>query len=350
MAHDHPQIPWTQDQWARIEDVIQQEAKSARVAASFLPLFGPLPPDADFVRADTITDGTPAVAGGAAGTFATIDDRATLQLATLQVEVELRGPQIADPQLSSALDLFRRAANVLARLEDFVVFRGLAAGPALHLPPPPIVTPPPPGNWALRGGQPTEGLWSEPNALTQTVAAPAAGDELVTAVSGAILQLEQRGQFGPFAVVLGHTFFNAVQTPAVGLVLPQDRIIPFLGGGPLLRSSALELETGVVVALGGAPLDLVVARDTSLEFLTVTPDPAYIFRVVEKIVLRIKQPTAICKLQLAGAAAPVPVIPRPPGEDGGGDEGGDAGGDEGGDEGGDAGGDAGGDEGGRKKS
>ena len=39
--------------------------------------------------------------------------------------MRLRGAQMADPEMTSALTLFRRAANVLARLEDAVVFRGL---------------------------------------------------------------------------------------------------------------------------------------------------------------------------------------------------------------------------------
>ena len=46
-------------------------------------------------------------------------------MATLQVTVRLRGAQMADPEMTSALTVFRRAANVLARLEDAVVFRGL---------------------------------------------------------------------------------------------------------------------------------------------------------------------------------------------------------------------------------
>jgi uncharacterized linocin/CFP29 family protein len=54
----------------------------------------------------------------------------------------------------------------------------------------------------------------------------------------------------------------------------------------------------VVVALGGAPVDLVVATDVSLGFLQVTTDPTYVFRVFEKIVLRIKQPKAIGKLKM----------------------------------------------------
>ena len=44
MAND-PQVPWTDEQWGRVNQVIQEEAKRARVAATFLPLYGPLPAD-----------------------------------------------------------------------------------------------------------------------------------------------------------------------------------------------------------------------------------------------------------------------------------------------------------------
>ena len=83
-------------------------------------------------------------------------------------------------------------------------------------------------------------------------------------------------------------------------MLPQDRIIPFLGGGSLLRSSTLPATGGVVVALGAAPVELVVATDVSAHFLQVTTDPMFVFRVYEKIVLRIKEPDAIVSLCRAG--------------------------------------------------
>jgi Encapsulating protein for peroxidase len=122
----------------------------------------------------------------------------------------------------------------------------------------------------------------------------------VTAVSNAIAGLEGDGHFGPFAVVLDPLFFLAVQTPNQFLVLPQDRIIPFLGGGSLLRSSTLPDNSGVVVALGGAPIELVVATDVSLQFLQVTTAPDFLFRVREKIALRIRESGAIAALAHPG--------------------------------------------------
>ena len=53
---------------------------------------------------------------------------------------------------------------------------------------------------------------------------------------------------------------------------------------------------GVVVALGGAPVELVIATDVSLQFLQITTDPNFLFRVREKIALRIKEAGAIVTL------------------------------------------------------
>jgi uncharacterized linocin/CFP29 family protein len=298
MTQNNSQVPWTDEQWARARQVIADEANRARVAATFLPLYGPLPPDTDYVSKDVLRfepDHGPQ--------RMTIDDKTTIQLATLQVRVFVRGAQMADPDLTSVLQLFRRAANVLARLEDAVIFRG-QPGPGQQ---PPKEVADMPAIWEILGGQHSEGLLSGagtpvPVRVSGTSQGP--GEDLVRAVSYSIGVLEGKGHLGPFAVVLGHEYFTDVQTPnRHSLVLPQDRIIPFLGGGSLLRSSTLPPRGGVVVALGGAPIELVVATDVSLNFLQVTTDPMFVFRVYEKIVLRIKEAEAIVALHPPGEAA-----------------------------------------------
>ena len=304
MTSDCSQVPWSDEQWARVNSVIQEEANRARVGAAFLPLIGPLPPDTDFVRTEAILPPLPPPPPPPPPLpppALTIEDRTTIQLATLQVNVNLRGAQMADPELTSALSLFRRAANVLARLEDAVIFLGLR-GPGLggryRAGANGIVAPPGIGMIEQVGriphGEANRGLWAPfANVVNLLPLGGINGNTLVQAVSASIGQLEGRGHFGPFAVVLDHLLFIWAQTPAPGLALPQDRIIPFLGGGPLLRSSALPPNTGVVVALGGAPIELVVASDMSLQFLQLTAAPVFFFRVFEKIVLRVKQPDAI---------------------------------------------------------
>jgi uncharacterized linocin/CFP29 family protein len=285
MSESNPQVPWSDEQWDRVKRTIQEEASRARVAATFLQLFGPLPASADFVRSEEIK----------IGKQITIADTDTIMLPTLQVKVHLRGAQMADPELTSVLAIFQRAANLLARLEDALIFNGQ---PGESEPP----AGGPPKIWEVRGGKKSRGLLATdavlggPNAPPR-VHVPANGASLVTAVSAAIGKLEGKGQFGPFAVALGQELFLAAQTPNRGsLVLPQDRIIPFLGGGPLLRSSTLPDNKGVVVALGGAPVELVIATDVSVNFLQVAPDPMFVFRVYEKMALRIKETDAIVAL------------------------------------------------------
>jgi uncharacterized linocin/CFP29 family protein len=286
MTESNSQVPWSDEQWDRVKRAIQEEANRARVAATFLQLFGPLPASADFVRKEEIK----------IDDRITIADTDTIKLPTLQVKVFLRGAQMADPELTSALAMFKRAANLLARLEDALIFNGQ-----------PNVSKPPAGGpaiWEVLGGQPSSGLLA---AGAPGVVVPADdGEKLVRAVSKAIGDLEGNGQFGPFAVALGQELFLAAQTPNdKSLVLPQDRIIPFLGGsGSLVRSSTLPPDNGVVVALGGAPVELVIATDVSLNFLQVTPDPMFVFRVYEKMVLRIKEPDAIVAL-VPPAAGPI---------------------------------------------
>jgi uncharacterized linocin/CFP29 family protein len=311
MAND-PQVPWSDEQWARANQVVQEEAKRARVAATFLPLYGPLDADADFVRKQDISyfesDEMRAAQGRTvADPRLGIDDRDTIRLATLQVTVPVRNAQMADPEMTSVLALFRRAANVVARLEDAVVFRGLVRNPTtMGGFAPPGGTIGLPGVWRITGAEKTEGLWTLtfPREWFPVSPRPPSlrGHAIVRAVSGAIGRLEENGHFGPFAAVLGQGLFLVAQTPDVGsLVMPQDRIIPFLGGGPLLRSTTLDAlngYSGLVVALGGAPVELVVASDLSLQFLQVTSEPAFIFRVYEKIALRIREPRAIAQLYM----------------------------------------------------
>jgi uncharacterized linocin/CFP29 family protein len=307
MTTDNPQVPWTDEQWARVNKVVQEEASRARMAATFLPLLGPLPGDTDFVRQELIQyqfAPPPNIPLG-------IQDRPVIQLATLQVRVPVRGAQMADPEMTSVLALFRRAANVLARLEDAVAFRGLVPTliPGRFAPPINVGPPPPPGTqavWEITGGQVSGGLWRNPAPLAQwelILPGPDRGTRLVRGIARAIGRLEARGHFGPFAVVLDGRLFLIAQTPTPALVLPQDRILPFLGGGPLLRSStlntaALVFPSGVVVALGGEPVELVIATDVCVQFLQVTAEPLFVFRVCEKMALRIKEPGAIMQLVL----------------------------------------------------
>lgn len=277
----NPQVPLTEDQWVRVNQAVQEEAQRARVAATFLPLYGPLPADTDFVRKVDVSEAGPLEA----------KDKQIIELSTLQVKVKLRGAQLADPELGSVLSVFRRAGNILARVEDALVFDGQDGAAPI----------------AAALGVEIADDHGAPGLITDAVAGTPPvtdGDLLVAAVANAIGYLETNGHFGPFAVVLSQPLFliSLQPDPDRPQVTPQQQIIPLLGGGPLLRSSAIANGLGIVVALGGDPIDLVVATDMSVQFLQLTTDPMYIFRVYEKLALRIKSEKAVVKL--TGEAPP----------------------------------------------
>jgi uncharacterized linocin/CFP29 family protein len=286
MTEIDPQVPWTHEQWARVNQVVQEEASRARVAASFLPLFGPLPSSTDFVRREAL------VYNASGAGEITLADTDTAKLPTLQIKVHVRGAQMSDPELASVLAMFRRAANLIARVEDALVFNG-QPGPGM----PPDGAPQDVGQ--VLGGDESRGLLAsdeelhdDPDLPRNTVEAD--GGDLVRAVSKSIGDLENNGHFGPFAVVLGQDLFVAAQTPeANSMVLPQDRIVP----------------------LGGAPVELVVATDLNVAFLQITTDPTFVLRAFEKVALRIKEPDAIVALvppaEAGGAAGEAEAQAKP---------------------------------------
>jgi uncharacterized linocin/CFP29 family protein len=307
MGDSNTQLHWTDEQWNKVRQVVYEEARRARVAGNVLPLYGPLDPDERYVSRQAVQGPGPK---GQKPKPITVSDSTSLRLLTIQQLVELRGAQVADPELSSALTAFRRAANFVARREDEIIFLGggtddegddvqsyqAQATPGLVES---AQTPVP----VIQSKPQSEDAKPEiaERRKTQVAEAPKAqgdrGGALVVAISEAIGKLEAKHQLGPFACVLGQKYFLDAQTPTNSMVLPQDRILPFLGGGALLRTSVLKEEQGLVIALGGAPIDLVVATDISVGFLQVTSEPRFVFRVYEKIVLRIKQPEAIAILQ-----------------------------------------------------
>jgi uncharacterized linocin/CFP29 family protein len=321
MLDDGHHLPWTEEQWASMQTVVQEAARRARVASSFLPLVGPLPPGQasvprlwmDVKKFGSIAGEPPLqVLRGEAPERLQVEDGETLKLTTISCNVYLTTQQADDPDMASARQMLGRAAGIIGRLEDAIVFNGQTApgeGPPAGAPPLSI--------WKVHGGAEYPGLLSpdphgvkavneppdEPTKVARDEDKPGLGnfggysESLVAGVVNAVEALESDGQYGPFACVLGDQLYQAANTPSQGsLVLPSDRILPFLGG-PLLRSSAVPADEGVVVALAGSPIDLVVASDVHVSYVQRSVEPRYILRVSERFVLRIKQAEAIRRLK-----------------------------------------------------
>ena len=260
-------LGWTAAQWEKVNSAVTDSFNKASVASTFLPCYGPLAGSTETVRQELLS------VSAAQSQVKVVDDE-TLKLITLTVKVELSGEQIADEGLSSALLAFRRAANTLAQVEDDIVFNGLNQPPNARAQ---AVT--------SQNTAKFDGLLSV--APVDKLIAVATGQDVVDAVIRAVSNLELASHPGPFACVLGRDMFSLVHAPNLTMIMPADRLAPLLRG-PILRSSNIDQRKALVVSLGSSTIDIVVATPPKAQFLQLTANAKYLFRVYEKFVLRIK--------------------------------------------------------------
>lgn len=285
------QLGWTEDQWNRICTTVTEEAQRTRVAAQILPVVGPEDPSTVAVPAYSLSY-QPNLSPPPNERMEVSSDP-TLYLTSISVLVELAGRELADPSLSAALTKFRRAANVIARAEDALVFNGRTNA----------------GIEQTNGLPKIFGVNQIPiPRITGLLAsrklfidAPYDGNTIVKAIFEAIGSLDSGGFYGPYACALDQRAFDAICTPNDALVMPRDRVLPFLQGGGLVRASTIPAKAfpffvrGAVIALSGNPVELVVATDINVTYLqtTAATEPRSIFRVSERVALRIKEKDAI---------------------------------------------------------
>lgn len=279
-------LEWSTPLWHHIDQAVRDEAVRSEVASKFIPIRGPFP-DALTVPADTINPQT-----------MTIDEGSTTPLIELWVEFALTQQQVgSEEQLSTAVSLATRAANMVSQAEDLVIFQG------------------------------DEGTGSELFKKVRRRAGPAgtgllkaAGDRLVevepvdrrlskygertfTGVAEACALLQANGHQGPYALALHSLIYADTWAPLPGtLVMPADRIKPLVSQG-YFGTGTLPESTGLLVSLGGNTLDLVVGVDPTTAFLQQDNEGLYHFRVFERFALRIKDPTALVRLNFKSDAA-----------------------------------------------
>ena len=274
------ELNWSDAQWQKVNDAVNEAFGKASVASAFLPCYGPLAGSTEtvrnerLIRVDALTPQTPPTVKLDAD-----HDYVNLKLVNLTVNVLLSSEQVADETLSNALLAFRRAANILAQEEDRIVFEGFGRG--YRAVDSPIV---------VNTVEPQQGLADLPARRQFPPLDPAVtlGQAVVSAVVQAIHELEDRSHPAPFACVLGNRLFEGVHEPSISLVLPADRVTPLLKGGPLLRSGKIEGSTGIVVSLAGNAVDIVVGTPPTVQFLLRQADAKFLFRVYERFVLRIR--------------------------------------------------------------
>lgn len=287
MSDSGKPMEWTAQQWQTVQQTVYEEARKARVAARFLPLYGPVAADAETVPAEKLNEGRPE---GIDKARLHVDDTSTLRITTVAVNVYLNSQQVAQPDLSAALTLFRRAANVIARVEDALIFRG-SEGRSLKIP----------ELYEATRGTSEKGLYDLANQSVGHAVNDA--EALLRDVARGITMLEDRGYVAPYALALGNDLFVTAETPDKGsLVLPSDRIRPLIEG-PLVRTGTLPAKAGILFSLAGKPVEIVVAKEIGVTFLQVSTEPRWIYRVSERFVLRVKEPDSMVKIGEQSQAA-----------------------------------------------
>jgi uncharacterized linocin/CFP29 family protein len=332
MDDRNDQVGWTEAQWNRVREEVFQAWQRVRVAGSFLPIYGPLPPSTTVVPSEVLN------------AYGSVDDRATADLVEIELPVKLSRQQILEEDLSSALLQFRRRATQLGQLEDWYIFNGTYPSEGEFAPEEsglPHYRPAFPfldggGDDSRRArisGTPTQidglnqdkqlarmhlrnpgalGLIEGPRVAPDRLTAvrPALDNTgLMQAIVDAINSLENNGYVAPYVCVFGREPFQAAFAPIKGsTVLPRDRIEPLIGR-ELLHASGIDIppegsgltekwqSRGVVLSMADEPIDLALAVEATLEFRQVGLDGKYMFSVFERFALRIKDVQAIVPLQ-----------------------------------------------------
>ncbi len=110
-------LPWTDEQWSMLNQLVQDTARKTRVVTSLLPIVGPLPAGQAYVpamRMDVSPRGR-----------LDISEVDTLPLLGISCPIEIKISEAHDPELSAVRQMLTRVADVLGRLEDEIVLNGV---------------------------------------------------------------------------------------------------------------------------------------------------------------------------------------------------------------------------------
>lgn len=280
--------PLTAEQWSRLDELVVQVARKMLVGRRFLPLTGPLGVGVQTVPVDTVAWSKGCVHYSGVDDCASdscececgcepvaVTGRTFLTLPVLHKDFVLPWRDMAAAQqVSSPLDLFAAggAAAAVALAEDELIFQGNAAHGL-------------PGLLTAAGTRVALANWGKAEAAFKNVAA--AREALVG-----------KGFYGPYALGLSPDLYAAVQRIMPNTGRLEVQFLADLAAVGVFQAPAMPAKSALLVAAGPENLDLVVAQDLATAYLgPVGMDHA--FRVLESLVLRVKQPGAICLLQAA---------------------------------------------------
>lgn len=308
-------LSWSQEIWNRIDQAVHDECERVKIAAKFLPLYGPVAPDTLTVPSDTIVTTPPSETMTMNGQTLNVNEATVFPIIELLVEFILTPQQVErEEELMTAVTLATRAANLLKQAEDIVIFQGQSAITGEGGPQHPLFAQ---GKVRARSGPADRPLLRAPElsnpddplrqvVTVQRVASPdrlqAYGENTFASVAEAYGRLQsgenlQQAHYGPYVLVLHNEQHADTYAPLpVTLITPADRIKPLVEAG-FYGTGTLPKFQGFLLSLGGNTVDLVVGMDATTAFLQEDPEGFHRFRVYERFTLRFKDPSAVIRLQ-----------------------------------------------------
>ncbi len=308
----HDKIPsWTDHMWTAIDNAVIDEHTLTAIAAKFLT-----PPVSDSSGLGTVPADT--VLTGNDGALS-VDESETRTVIEISVQFRVRQTQTADEK--TAVSLAIRAANLLARAEDLLIFQGLEGlkDPLFTNKTVNLISPQNPGSTnnridSLINGQqiisvdPAEANPTNPDLSIY-------GENTYAAVAQGYAKLQEH-HYGRQALVLPTTIYaDTYATRTTTLDIPAitaDRIKGLIGdhvyGSSALPSFGNPKENntakGVLVALDGNTMDIVVQMAPSVAVVTQEQSSNdFIFKVYERFALRLKDSLSVVELDFVSQKA-----------------------------------------------
>jgi len=305
-------LDWSQPIWDNINKAVADEAKRTKIAAQFLPPHvtdeGDRTIASDQVNARTVP-------------LLTVDEVATTPLIEIWVEFALTKQQYdKEEHLMTAVTLAINAVNKLSRAEDILIFQGNGGlsddlfqtqTVSLRAAKPNPKTGKVEVDFNIVGllpNTPNDQVISvEPTEVAIDLSQNRYGENTYGAVARGYSIL-QRTHYGRDALVLPTSPFADTWAPLkTTLIMPADRIKGLVGERFYSTSTLPNQFTdsnqkpttpkGLLVALDGNTMDLVMGMDPTTSFTQIDREGQYRFRVSERFALRLKDPQAVVRLE-----------------------------------------------------
>ena len=278
MTLGREQLQWSDSVWKTIDDAVHDEFHRTAVGLKFIPFHS---------KADNAVNAPADVVDLAT---MTINEADVTPLVDLGIDFGLTRQQTAvEEKNGTGVTLSTRAANLLAQAEDLVIFLGETAfrNPLFK-------------RVRRRGGTGGPGLLG--SAVQSVPVEPVSqntqryGENSFRSIAEAYGHLQRQGHNGPYALALHSDAYADSLAPIANMpAVPADQIKQLATLG-MFGTGALPPKTGVLVSVGGNSMDLVVGTEPTTEVLQQDEEGFYRFRVFERFVLRVKDATAIVKL------------------------------------------------------